>query len=70
MVDQIGFRLRAYWYSGSDCFLKYFFVRKCIEIIIFFIFKNLFLTSAYQNYLKKIPKIINLKQEKIKNNLF
>jgi len=68
MVDQISFRLRAYWYSGSNCFLKCFFL-KYIEIIIFFIFKNLFLTSAYQNYLK-ILKIINLKQEKIKNNLF
>jgi hypothetical protein len=43
---------------NNGCFLKYFFTWKYIKIIyIFFIFKNLFLTSAYQNDLKTLKKL-------------
>jgi len=41
-------------------FFKVSFIQKCIKIIFFFIFKKLFLTSAYKNDLKT-PKYINLK---------
>jgi hypothetical protein len=45
-------------------FFKEFFAWKCIKIIFFFIFLNLFLTSTHQNNLET-PKKFNLKQKKI-----
>jgi len=45
-------------------FFKVFFILKCIKII-FFLFLNFFLRSAYQNDSKHIKKIIFLP----KNNL-
>ena len=43
-------------------FFKVFFVRKRIKIMFFFIFLNLFLTTAYQND-SKTPKNIKFKQK-------
>jgi hypothetical protein len=38
------------------CFSKYFFMPKCIKMIFFFNFLNLFSRSAYQKDIKYIKK--------------
>ena len=51
--------LYSVWECDGSCFLKYFFVNKCIKIIYFF--KKLFLISAHQNDSKIIIKKLNKK---------
>jgi len=52
------------WERGCDYFSKCFSFRNALKWY-FFIFKKLFLISAYQNNLK-IQKNINVKQKKLK----
>jgi len=46
------------WKCDCGCFSKYFFMSKCIKMIFFFNFLNLFSRSAYQKDIKYIKKLI------------